>query len=50
MRRYSEAAWERAMKVEEIILRAYAKKDQLDRGSGDIGNELPSFETGTGKA
>jgi len=26
MRRYSEAAWERAMKVQEVILRAMAKK------------------------
>ncbi|CAN5751729.1 hypothetical protein BH24ACI3_BH24ACI3_13480 [soil metagenome] len=26
MRSYSGAAWERAMKREEIILRAYAKK------------------------
>lgn len=26
MRRYSEAAWERAMKVQEVILRAMAKR------------------------
>ena len=34
MRRYSEAAWERAMKVQEVILRA-GEADQLVAGGGD---------------
>jgi hypothetical protein len=37
MRMYSGAAWERAMKIEEIILRAYAKKITWIEAAGILG-------------
>jgi len=55
MRRYSEAAWERAMKVQEVILRAMAKRivwwqaaeiiGISNRACGACGNGMKSTAT-----
>ena len=35
MRRYPESAGERAMKIQEVILRAHGEEDHLVAGGGD---------------
>jgi hypothetical protein len=43
---YSGAAWERAMKIEEIILKGVCEEDHMDRGGRYFGDELPAYEEG----
>lgn len=44
MRRYSATAWERAMKVQEVILRAMAKSLTWWEAAEIIGISYPSGE------
>src|SRR5215472_7613048 len=40
---YPKAAMERAMKVQDVMLQAMAKKINLVAGSGDTGHQRPAY-------
>jgi len=42
---YTKAAMERAMKVQEVILRAVAKEDHLVASGGDYRHQRPAHAT-----
>ncbi len=47
MKRYSEAAWEQAMKVQEVILRAMAKRITCLAGGASVVRGFPFSRAGT---